>query len=477
MNSRQNTSPCPAAARCGGCRYQGVPYSQQVKDKQQKLQKLLGGFAELRPMLTADDPLRYRCKVQAAFGYDRNGNIISGTYEASTHRIVPVESCQLENEAADAIIGDIRRLLPVHKLTAYREKECRGFLRHVLIRVGSRTGQLMVVLVTAGPAGPGFPAFLQALLQMHPEITTVVQNFNSRFTSMVLGDREKVLYGPGYIEDSLCGLTFRISPKAFYQVNPPQAQKLYDTAVSLADLHGWEWVLDAYCGTGTIGLAAAAHAGQVTGVELNRDAVSDAVYNARRNHIRNACFAAADAGRFLQEQAKKGARYDVVIMDPPRTGSSPAFLQALIACAPEKIVYVSCGPDSLARDLKQLTAGGYSVRTIQPVDMFPFTEHIETVCLLVLRNPVTHINIDVDVEELVQDKRGQATYPQIKEYVLEQTGLKVSSLYISQIKRKCGLDVGENYNKPKSEDAHVPQCPPEKEKAIIDALRHFGMVS
>lgn len=293
---------------------------------------------------------------------------------------------------------------------------------------------------------------------------------------MVLGNRSEVLFGDGYITEQLGDFSFRISPKAFYQINPIQTEVLYNTTLEFAGLTGKETVVDAYCGTGTIGIFASPKAKKVVGVELNPDAVKDARVNAKLNSAENTEFYNADAGEFLADAAASNEKYDVVIMDPPRSGSTVKFLKSVVKLAPKTVVYVSCNPETLARDLMFLVRNGYKVKKIQPVDMFPHTNHVETVCLLVLRNPVTHINIDVDVEEMVQDKRGMATYGQIKDYVLEHSGLNVSSLYIAQVKQKHGIIERENYNKPKSEDARQPQCPLEKERAITEALKHFGML-
>ena len=406
----------------------------------------------------------------------RQGQIVSGVYQSASHRIVPVSDCLIENTVADEIIVTIRSLLKSFKIRPYDEDTGRGTLRHVLVRRGWRSGEILVVLVTAHGMPPGKRNFVRALLQRHPDITTVVQNINAGQTSLVLGPHSEVLYGPGYIREQLGDFTFRISPRAFYQINPVQTEVLYRTALEYAGLTGTETVVDAYCGTGTIGIFASRNAARVIGVENNRDAVRDAISNAKANRADNVRFYTADASDFLQGMAKAGEHADVVILDPPRAGSDERFLSAVTTVAPERVVYVSCNPETLARDLGYLTRHGYRVERIQPVDMFPHTEHIETVCLLVLRNPVTHINIDVDVEEMVQDKRGMATYGQIKDYVLEHSGLKVSSLYIAQVKQKHGIIERENYNKPKSEDARQPQCPPEKERAITEALKYFGML-
>ena len=406
----------------------------------------------------------------------RQGQIVSGVYQSALHRIVPVSDCLIEDKVADQIIVTIRKLLKSFKIRPYDEDTGRGTLRHVLVRRGWRSGEILVVLVTAHGMLPGKRNFVRALLQQHPDITTVVQNINAGQTSLVLGAHSEVLYGPGYIREQLGDFTFRISPRAFYQINPVQTEVLYRTALEYAGLTGTETVVDAYCGTGTIGIFASRVAARVIGVENNRDAVRDAISNAKANRADNVRFYTADASDFLQGMAKAGEHADVVILDPPRAGSDERFLSAVTTVAPERVVYVSCNPETLARDLGYLTRHGYRVERIQPVDMFPHTEHIETVCQLVLRNPVTHINIDVDVEEMVQDKRGLATYGQIKDYVLERSGLKVSSLYIAQVKQKHGIIERENYNKPKSEDVRQPQCPPDKERAITEALKHFGMI-
>ena len=380
--AQSEAASCPHAESCGGCQCQGIPYSEQLDKKQKYLCSLLGSFCTVDPILAAEHPLHYRCKVHAAFGTARQGKIISGIYQPMTHKIVPVDSCLIEDETADSIIRDIRALMPSFRISAFDEKRNTGFLRHVLIRKGYATGQVLLVLVAASPVFRSQKAFLKALLEKHPEITTVILNINDRVTPVVLGREQKVLYGPGYIEDMLCGLRFRISAKSFYQVNPEQAENLYRTAVSLAGLTGKDTLLDAYCGTGTIGLAASASCAQVLGVELNKDAVQDAISNAKANGISNAWFTCADAVDYIDRLVKEGHRCNVVLMDPPRDGSSEAFLSSLLRMQPDRIVYVSCGPESLARDLKILTAGGYLVQKIQPVDMFPYTEHVETVCCL-----------------------------------------------------------------------------------------------
>lgn len=373
---------CPYAKKCGGCDYQGMEYSDQLKEKQKMVEKLLKSFAPVKPIIGMENWLHYRNKVHAVFDRDKKGNIISGVYEKNSHRVVNVDSCMIENEKADAIIVTIRKLLKSFKIKTYDEDSGYGLLRHVLIRTGHKTGQILVVLVLASPILPSKNNFVKALRKEHPEITSIVINVNDRRTSMVLGEREIVLYGKGFIEDELCGLTYRISPKSFYQVNPVQTEKLYQTAIDYAGLTGKEVVVDAYCGIGTIGMTASAKAKEVIGVELNKDAVKDAIANAKRNNIKNVRFYEKDAGDFLVNMAASGAKCDVVFMDPPRSGSTEKFMDSVVKMGPKKVVYVSCDPNTLARDLKYMTKKGYKVEKIQPVDMFGCTVHVETVCLL-----------------------------------------------------------------------------------------------
>lgn len=372
---------CPVFSHCGGCQYLDVPYEQQLKQKQARLQSLLSKYGKVYPFTGMDDPFHYRNKVHAVFGYQK-GQPVSGVYQENSHRLVPVESCKIEDEKADVIIGTIRGMLKSFKIRTYDEDTGYGLLRHVLVRRGFVTGQIMVVLVTASPVFPSKNNFVRALLQAHPEITTVVQNINGRGTSMVLGEREQVLFGKGYIEDELCGLRFRISSRSFYQVNSVQAEKLYGKAIELAGLTGKETVLDAYCGVGTIGLTAAGKAGHVIGVELNPDAVRDAVQNARRNQITNTRFYCNDATRFMEQMAADGATVDVVLMDPPRSGSTPEFIHAVKAVGAKRVVYISCSPDTLARDLEIFRKQGYQAEGVWGYDMFPETEHIECVVLM-----------------------------------------------------------------------------------------------
>ncbi|MCI5872660.1 MAG: 23S rRNA (uracil(1939)-C(5))-methyltransferase RlmD [Clostridiales bacterium] len=373
---------CPYAKKCGGCDYQGTAYEKQLKEKQELVQKYVGGFCKVRPIIGMENPYHYRNKVHAVFDIAKGGAIISGVYKAGTHDVVSIDECRIEDEISDAIIRDIRGLLRSFKIKTYDEDTGYGLLRHVLVRRGFHSGEVMVVLVLGSPILPSKNNFVKALRKLHPEITTVVINVNNKKTSMVLGDKETVIYGKGYIEDTLCGRTFRISPKSFYQVNPVQTEHLYGKAIEYAKLTGKEKVVDAYCGIGTIGLIAADKAMEVISVELNKDAVRDAITNAKRNQIKNVQFYNADAGKFMVEMSEQGADVDVVFMDPPRAGSDEAFLSSVVKLAPKRVVYVSCNPETLARDLKYLTKHGYRAEECTPVDMFPWTKHCEVVCTL-----------------------------------------------------------------------------------------------
>ena len=378
-NNKNTTTACPYAKKCGGCQYQGMDYAAQLKKKQKEMNKLLKDFGKPEQIIGMKDPLHYRNKVHAVFGRTRRGEIVSGTYESGTHKIVNIDECMIEDEISQSIIRTIRSLIRSFKIKTYDEDTGYGLLRHVLVRRGFATGQVMVVLVLSSPILPSKNNFVKALRKEHPEITTVVLNINDKKTSMVLGERDIVLYGKGYIEDTLCGCTFRISPQSFYQVNPVQTERLYQIAMEYAELTGKERVIDAYCGIGTIGMVASKKAREVIGVELNRNAVKDARINAKLNQIKNITFYEGDAGKFMVSMAEEGEKADVVFMDPPRSGSDEAFLSSVIKLAPKRIVYVSCGPDTLARDLKYLTGYGYKVEKMQPVDMFGFTQHCEMV--------------------------------------------------------------------------------------------------
>ncbi len=372
---------CEHYKKCGGCQLQNLPYDRQLSFKQVKVIKLLGKYCHINEIIGMEKPYHYRNKVQAAFK-KKDGKIISGVYQSSTHNIIPVDKCLIEDETADEVIVTVRKLIKSFKLKAFNEDTFTGFLRHVLVKRSFSTGELMVVLVTGTLDFPDQGKFINALLSRHKEITTIVQNVNNKRTSLVLGNETRVLYGNGYIEDELLGCRFRISPKAFYQINPTQTEILYSKALEFAKLTGKETIIDAYCGTGTIGILASKKAKRVIGVELNTDAVKDAKVNAELNKVNNIEFYEADAGRFMVELAGLNENIDTVIMDPPRAGASLDFLRSLAILKPQSIVYISCNPETQARDLSFLIRKGYHIKKIQPVDMFPHTAHVETVALL-----------------------------------------------------------------------------------------------
>ena len=498
---------CAFSEKCGGCDYAGMKYDNELAVKQKYIEELFGEYVKVDDIVGMYRPIYYRNKVHAVVGLDESRNVIAGTYEENSHRIVDTSDCMIEDSQCTDIIKDIKELIASFKYQPYDEDAGKGMIRHILLRKGFSTKEIMLVIVTAGVAFPSKNNFLKALCEKHPEITTIVQNINDRRTSMVLGKRNIVLKGKGYIEDVLCGCRFRISPTSFYQINHQQTEKLYKKAIQLADISKKDTVIDAYCGIGTIGIVASKKVGKVIGVELNSEAVSDAKINASINNIKNATFVNADAGDFLVEYAKN-AKADVVIMDPPRSGSTPEFLNSLLKIKPDRIVYISCGPDTQARDIKVLVKGGYKVTACQPFDLFPHTEHVETVVLLsqLKQKPDDYINVTIELDDMdITSAETKATYDEIKKYVAEHNaGMKVSNLYISQVKRKCGIEVGKNLrvatrrmdclqgnsttaatdlelvpspNLPKNEDSRQPQCPEDKESAIVEALKHFKMNS
>ncbi|MBQ9815677.1 MAG: 23S rRNA (uracil(1939)-C(5))-methyltransferase RlmD [Lachnospiraceae bacterium] len=374
---------CKVLSKCGGCQYYGTPMDEQLKSKQKKMEKLLEAFAKPEPIIGMQNPYHYRNKVHHVLKMIKGGRVISGSYEEGTHNVVNIDECGIEDLKCQQIIKTICTLAQSFKLKIYNEDTGWGFLRHVLVRRGFKSGEIMVVLVCASPVFPSKNNFVKALKAAHPEITTIVQNINDKKTSMVLGSKNINLYGKGYITDTLCGMKFRISPDSFFQVNPVQTEMLYRKAMEYAQLKDNDTVIDAYSGIGTIGLVASQYAGKVIGVELNKNAVHDAIINAKENNADNVSFYQGDAGEFMLQMAENKESADVVFMDPPRSGSTEQFMSSVIKMKPDRIVYISCGPDTLARDLKYFVSRNYRVVKIQPVDMFPHTEHIETVVLMI----------------------------------------------------------------------------------------------
>ena len=384
----QKKEICQYSKRCGGCAFQGMSYEEQLEQKQKTVKKYLKKYVKPDTIVGMYYPYHYRNKVAAAFGRLRNGTFISGTYEEGTHRIVPIESCMIEDKNADRIVGTIRGLLKSFKIKTYDEDSGYGLLRHVLVRVGKKSKEVLVVLVLGSPVLPSKKNFVKALCEKHPEITSIVINVNDRQTSMVLGEKEQVIYGKGFIIDTLCGLTFKISPKSFYQVNPVQTEKLYGLALEYADLHGEETVWDLYCGIGTISLFLAQKAKQVYGVEIIPQAIENAKRNAVKNGIENAEFFVGKSEEVLPEfyekeaAAGRKAHADVIVVDPPRKGCDEKLLDTIVKMAPDRVVYVSCDSATLARDLKILCEQGYELKRVRAVDQFCHTVHTEAVCCL-----------------------------------------------------------------------------------------------
>lgn len=472
---------CKHFTKCGGCTYRHMTYEAELAVKQQRVQDALtriGGFTKLQvqPIVGARNPDRYRNKAQLPLGKNENEEMIMGFYANHSHRIINCEDCKLQPEVFTRVMRAFRDWAAESGNDSYDEATQTGLLRHLYLRQAHATKQVMVCIVANGNKLVHEDALVTALKAQVAELESVIVNKNVERTNVILGKKCRTLWGSSTICDTLCGLHFQISPLSFYQVNHAQTEVLYTIAKQYAALSGKELVLDLYCGTGTIGLSMATAAKKVIGVEVIPQAVENAKENARTNHIDNVEFICSDAAEAANILQRQGLCPDVVVLDPPRKGCTPSLMRTVADMQPQRVVYISCNPATLARDLQYFTQAGYVPQRVTPVDMFPRTAHVETVCLLVLRNPVTHINIDVDVEEMVQDKRGLATYGQIKDYVLEQNGLKVSSLYIAQVKQKHGIIERDNYNKPKSEDVRQPQCPPDKERAITEALKHFGMI-
>ena len=474
--------------KCGGCPLLALPYPRQTAEKQQRLQKLLGGFAPVAPLRTMAEPWHYRNKAIASFA-TQQGKLVCGLYAEGTHKVLPSADCLLQNEVLNRTLAAVQDAARACRYTAFDEDKRTGLLRHVVLRC-SRKGQVLVTLVTPGPELPGSRNFCAALRKKAPWVVSIVQNINPTLSSAVLGNREKTLYGPGFVLDTLCGLQFAISSRSFYQVNPRQTEVLYRAALDAAKLTGKETVVDAYCGIGTIGLCAAPHAGQVIGVERNPAAVKDAAANARHNKLSNAKFVCADATEWMAAAADEGLRPDVVFLDPPRAGSTPECITAVAKMAPRRVVYVSCDPETLARDVALFARHGYKAKGFTPVDLFPQTRHVETVVLLSHKKADSYIHIDVEFGEgegkIPVDsiaKRAEAykpkekvTYKMIKEYIEAKYGFKVHTAYIAEVKRDLGLPM---YDAPNAvEELKQPRKhpTPEKVEAIKDALRYFAVI-
>ena len=473
---------CEFARQCGGCQLQALSYDQQLVFKTNKVKghlERIGGFTDIpmEPIIGMDELFHYRNKAQFPVGRNKEGKIVTGFYAGRTHNIIENRDCALgvaENkEVLDRVIAHMEK----YRIEPYNEATGKGLVRHVLIRYGYFTKEVMVCLILNGNKLPKEEQLVKSLCEI-PGMTSITINVNKKHSNVILGEEICLLWGQEYITDRIGDISYQISPLSFYQVNPMQTQKLYAKALEYADLHGEETVWDLYCGIGTISLFLAQKAKFVRGVEIVPAAIENAKENAKLNGLENTEFFVGKAEEVLPREYKKNGVYaDVIVVDPPRKGCDETLLETMVEMNPERIVYVSCDSATLARDLKYLCERGYELRKVCPVDQFGMTVHVETVVLLSQQKPDDTIEIDLDLDELdATSAELKATYQEIKDYVLKESGLKVSSLYISQVKRKCGIEVGENYNLPKSENARVPQCPKEKEDAIKAALKYFAMI-
>ncbi len=474
---------CPYAKQCGGCQIQMMSYEEQLRFKENKVRnnlKRIGGFEEIpmEPILGMKNPFYYRNKAQFPVGYDKEGNLITGFYAGRTHSIINNRRCYLGVSENELVLNQVLDWMERNHISAYEEESGKGLIRHVLIRYGFTTKEVMVCLVVNGAGIPAKEDLIEGLRTI-PGMTSITISSNTKQTNVIMGEKITLLWGQTYITDFIGNIQYQISPLSFYQVNPAQTKRLYETALEYAGLSGDETVWDLYCGIGTISLFLAQRAKQVYGVEIIPAAIEDAKRNARLNQIENAQFFVGKAEEVLPEKYEKEQIYaDVIVVDPPRKGCEESVLDTMVQMEPKRIVYVSCDSATLARDLKYLCERGYEMKKVKAIDQFPQTEHVETVVLLSKGEVDSKkIRVEFSLEDMdMSEFQDGATYPQLKDYVLEHSGLKVSNLYISQIKRKCGIGVGKNYNLPKSEDSRQPQCPPEKEKAIREAFKYFGMI-
>lgn len=471
---------CIYYKQCGGCIFRHIKYDKELEIKEKVVKDAFERIGKLNPtflpIIGCESRTGYRNKAQYPVAADKNGEIICGFYAKRSHRVVPIENCILQPDIFSKIVDIIISYAKEKKISPYREDNNTGILRHVYLRKGHYSGEIMVCLVVRKDISRELKGLVKQLTEKIPGIKSIVMNINPKQTNVILGRKNVILWGSDTIMDIMCGNEILISPLSFYQVNTPQAEKLYEVAKKFAGLTGKERVLDLYCGAGTIGLSMSDKAESVLGVEVISEAVENAKENAKRNGIKNAEFICGDAGEVANKLADEKMLPDVIIADPPRKGCDEYTIDAICKMNPKRIVMVSCNPATAARDCSILSTKGYITERVQPVDLFGGTGHVECVVLL-SQLPDEHIDIDIDLDEFdLTAAESRATYDEIKSYVLEKSGLKVSNLYISQVKRKLGLEVGVNYNKAKNKDSRVPNCPKEKENAIVDALKHFKMI-
>ena len=476
---------CPVAGPCGGCSLRHLDYAAELRAKQESVLdafRRIGGLeVPVLDILPSPEVDRYRNKVQFPVGVDKNGAPCIGFFAGRTHRIVPCPDCKLQPSVLNEIGNALCAFFAQQGIRPYDEQSGKGLVRHIFLRRGAHSGQIMVCLVCTRAKLPHAEQLCTALRGQFPAISTILLNVNAKNTNVILGSENYILCGPGYIEDTLCGVPVRLGPLSFYQVNTLAAERLYGVAAQYAQLTPDDTLLDLYCGMGTIGLSMAEQCRELIGVEIVPEAIESAKANAARMGEAVAAksrFFCADAGQAATQLAAEGLHPDIVMLDPPRKGCDEATLSAVVRMAPRRVVYVSCNPATAARDAAWLEQNGYHAEKVQPVDLFPRTKHVE--CVIALsKGEIDSKKVRVEFSLEGIDTSGLqkgATYPEIKARVLEQTGLKVSSLYISQVKQKCGLEVRENHHKATSENAKQPHCPPEKEAAILDVLKYFKMI-
>ncbi|MBO2527067.1 MAG: 23S rRNA (uracil(1939)-C(5))-methyltransferase RlmD [Clostridiales bacterium] len=471
---------CPYAKQCGGCEFWHMDYETECAIKRQRvldaLNRLGGQNIENLTLTGAPSCEDYRNKAQFPVAPAKSG-IEAGFFKKGTHELIPIDRCLIQPECADLAKQTVLQWARMYRVSAYDEESGRGLLRHIFVRHAAATGEILVCLVVNGEKLPHEKELIDLLCERIEGLRSVALNVNTRRGNAVLSEETRILWGADAIGDILCGLHFRISPRSFYQVNRTQAEVLYGKAIAAADLHGTETVLDLYCGTGTITLCLAGKAKNVIGVEVVDAAIEDAKRNAARNGIENARFFCADAGEAAQQLCDEGIRPDVIVVDPPRKGLSADVIDAIEKMSPDRVVYVSCDPATLARDVKLLCTKNYRLIHAEAVDLFPRCAHVETVVLLSQQRPNDKIRVELDLTEFdITAAEKEATYQEIKDYIFEKHGVKVSSLYIAQVKEKLGIKERENYNLPKNADSKQTQCPKEKEEMIVGALKHFKMI-
>lgn len=476
---KEKETLCEIFDKCGGCKFLNIEYHKQLENKDKALQKLFHNVIDretkIYSIIGMKNPYNYRNKGKYVLG-NINRKYKMGLYEEGTHRIVNTTKCALHSEMINEVASYVFELIKKYKLVPYNEDTKHGLVRHLIIRYGINTNEIMIIFVTANAKISKRELIVKDIIERYPNVKTIVQNINEKESSAVLGDKNYKLYGNGYIVDKLGELKFKISPLSFYQVNPVQTKVLYSKAIEFAELTGDEIIYDLYSGIGTISLFVSKHVKEVIGIESVKDAVKDAIQNAKLNNIGNAKFLTGRVENVLPEMIKREKKADVIFVDPPRIGLDKNAIETLLSVRAKKVIYISCNPESLVQDLKKLKSQ-YKILKIQPVDMFPQTSHVETVVQLVRKIPDTYIDITVDIDELdLTSSEARATYEEIKDYIFDKYRVKISSLYIAQVKQKHGIIERECYNNSKKENLNQPQCPSEKVKLIEEALRHFKMI-